>query len=278
MEILKYNVLYLAGLRSEGFKKEIKEVAYSTFPNCRWSLIVGGSLGRNEMLEKGDQDNAVIYDDLNCGNLEGMCLEFVKKLEARGFARCKGGFDAGNLCLNMKEWREEVEEWKNNIRGLTVFVDGIVLAGDRSLGNAALLIVKKASEEVWRQILLDAISFSPPLSIMGRLKGVKGYFDFKIHAIYPFVSVARAIALNKKIKEVSTYGRLRLGFDEDAAYAYEKIFELYWRMRVAGRTDKLVPSRVSVKELKSFEKEVIEASLRKLKKIREYLTMLVSIM
>ncbi len=277
MEIYKYNTLYLAKLRSEEFKAEIRETAENVFPKCRWALIVGGSLGRGEMLEKGDQDNAIIYDDLECGNLEHFCKEFVKELERRGYPPCKGGYDARNLCMNIKEWRDVVEKWKEQVRGLTVFLDGVVLAGDKTLGNAALLIVKKAGEEAWRQILLDTLSFSPPLSLLGKLKGVKGYFDFKIHAIYPYVNVARALAISKKVKETSTYERLKEGLDEDAAYAYEKIFEIYWRLRLSGRTDREVPSRICVKELKPFEREMIEASLRKLKKVRDYLSMLLSL-
>jgi len=195
-------------------------------PPVPYALLVLGSGGRGESLLAADQDNAIVFASGQEGGPEDKWFEklgvaIADILDEVGVPYCKGGVMAKNA-----QWRHSVEDWiqlvdnwvrrqrPQDLLNVDIFFDGIVVHGDRSLGETVIAHAFAAagrSKEFHVQLSELARQWRAPLTLFGGLKGAKpdGRLDAKKGGLFPLVSAARALAIKHGIRAPSTAGRYR---------------------------------------------------------------------
>jgi CBS domain-containing protein len=199
-------------------------------PPCDFAFIIMGSEGRNEQTLKTDQDNAIIYQDLDDPSEAERAGQYFLDLAAQicgwldqaGFAFCEGN----NMAQN-PTWCQPLSVWK------TYFYRWIHAANPEDLLNSSIFFdfrwawgSKTLTEELtdylfeslggwsgfFRNMADNALYFKPPLgffrNIVVQSKGEhKDSFDIK-RAMMPIIDFARIYALKLGIRETNTLLRL----------------------------------------------------------------------
>lgn len=203
-----------------------KELGKPPGPYC-W--VVMGSEGRQEQTFKTDQDNGLIYDDID--DARGAAAYFEKlarfvsaALERCGYPPCEGGFMATNA-----RWRQPLSAWKENF---TTWItdpvqataeDAFILFDMRPVAGSTHLY-----EDLWRhnrELLTSAnlfksifafisINHKPPLGffrqfVVERTGQHKHELDLKLKGTGPIVNAARIWSLEAGLREINTIDRLR---------------------------------------------------------------------
>jgi PAS domain S-box-containing protein len=226
-KIIFHNLSFI----SDVLCQKIIERGISEFgePPVPFSFITLGSEGRQEQTLNTDQDNAIIYQDVEPDKQDevkkyfDILAEFVcTKLDEVGYEFCKGGIMAMNptYCQSISVWKKYFSKWINTGTGkdlldISVFFDFRVTYGEESFAvdlrnyineltkkNPAYLMLLaqdnlrlKPQVNFWGNILLETAG-APPETV-----NIK-------EAIMPIVNFARIYALNSKLSKVSTLERL----------------------------------------------------------------------
>ncbi len=199
-------------------------------PPVPYCWVVMGSEGRQEQTFKTDQDNGLIYADIEKydaideENYFELLAEFVSNaLDRCGYPPCPGGFMATNPI-----WRQPLAAWK---RHFTTWItdpvqrtaeDTFILFDMRPVGGSRALY-----DELWshnRSLLKSAnlfksifafisINHKPPLGffrqlVVERSGEHKNEFDLKLHGTGPIVNAARLWALDAGAEQINTVDRL----------------------------------------------------------------------
>ena len=213
-------------------------------PPAPFAVLVLGSGGRGESLLAMDQDNAVVYaSGAPDGPEDRWFAELGRRLadilDGAGVAYCKGGVMARN-----PEWRMDLDRWRAQVAGwigrsqpedvlnCDIFFDGVPVYGDAELGEKlhreALDMAGKARAF---QVALraNAVDFTSPLGMFGRLRLKKGRLDAKRHGIMPIFSAARILAIQHGIRDRSTPARLEAAaaLAEDSREAVGNLVEAH---------------------------------------------------
>ncbi len=195
-------------------------------PNVKWCWLSLGSQGRGEQLLRSDQDNALVFDDVENIDYEktkNYFLQLAKGvndiLEDCGFDYCPANVMASNpnWCLSLSEWNKQFESWiyspgNKEVMYSTIFFDFNPLYGNFELSE-------KMSENIFRVInnqesfmsflAKNAIENPPPLSFfrdfMVENNGEhKNEFDIKARAMMPLVDGARVLALAAGLRGINS--------------------------------------------------------------------------
>ena len=118
-------------------------------PPVSYTMLVLGSGGRGESLLAMDQDNAIVYKDID--DADGSADAWLEKLGKRvadildgvGVAYCQGGVMAQNAAWRMSEsqWRQTVARWisrsePEDILNADIFFDCRPVHGEVELGDS----------------------------------------------------------------------------------------------------------------------------------------------
>lgn len=194
-----------------------------------FSFIVFGGAGRNELAFNSDQDNAIIYDDVDAENAEVVTAYFnqlaqkiTKRLDVSGLQFCTGKYMASNhdWCQPISVWKNYFSRWINepepeNILNFSVFFDMDHLYGDKTLFNRLEDFIYhelKGKSAFYYFLAQAAINVKPPINLFGNLitessSRHEEKLDVK-QAISMIVMFARTFALFNQIRTKSTLGRL----------------------------------------------------------------------
>ncbi|WP_348685091.1 putative nucleotidyltransferase substrate binding domain-containing protein [Aeromonas bestiarum] len=251
-------------------------------------LLMLGSEGRGEQIQKTDQDNALILPaGLHWPNQQADLAAFSALLERLGYPPCPG-----QVMVNNPSWVKEVNEWQQEIERacvnageadllwLATLADAHPIAGDRGLLPP---VARKLREQLAdRQDLLaemvrPAVAFHAPLTLFGRLERAPDGLDLKRGGLFPLVHGIRMLALEATILETSTLGRIealvacdRLSASYGANLA--EAFRLFIRLRLRSQL-KGGDSRVQVSELSHGERDLLRQALHQVKKFQQWLTL-----
>ena len=184
-----------------------------------------GSEGRGEQLLRTDQDNALLFADVEAERLEEVrayCLRLGRRVNEFllrcGFALCPGNYMAGNpsWCLSLREWKQRFSSWimspePLSILHATVFFDFRPVYGAVSLAHLLTAYVLETAAEqsiFFLHLARGALENPPPLTffrdiVVERRGGHKDEFDIKKRAMLPLVDAARVLALHQRIGRVS---------------------------------------------------------------------------
>jgi CBS domain-containing protein len=199
-------------------------------PPCRFAFMVLGSDGRREQTLKTDQDNAIVYEDLDEAGreeAEAYFKPFAETvcgwLDQVGYTYCPGDVMAQNPKLRqpLSVWRQYFADWINHaspadLLQASIFFDFRLGWGDRDLVDA-LKSQLMGSLGDWagffRRLTENALHYKPPLGFFRNFlvesKGEhRNMFDIK-SAMLPLVDMARIYALKHGIPETNTLQRFQ---------------------------------------------------------------------
>jgi signal-transduction protein with cAMP-binding, CBS, and nucleotidyltransferase domain len=149
----------------------------------------------------------------------------VDRLDAIGFARCKGGIMPSNT-----KWRGSTADWERKIKE-TLFedkktlelLDLIILSDARHICGAKRLYdlflgrfyaLLKENAAIMKELARSAVLMPTALGFFGKFKVEgegenKGKFNIKLHGWAPLIMSVRALALAEGLYETNTLKRIR---------------------------------------------------------------------
>ena len=213
-----------------------------------------GSEGRKEQLLRSDQDNAILYDNVNINNqkdghkintyfleLGNTVSDMLYKI---GFEKCPGEVMASNpaWCRSLDSWKRIFESWiltpdPNALMQSNIFFDYRPVYGNNKLIEDLQYFIFSIIDKDKRFLtfLANNAQLNPtPLSFFRNFVVEKNgeftdFFDIKARALMPLSDAARVLALQNKIP---VYGSSLERFDELARRDI-KNSELYKEAKMA---------------------------------------------
>ncbi len=207
-------------------------------PPVSFAWMSLGSQGRKEQLLHTDQDNAIVFDNVEDVKLEAVRDYFLtlakkvnKRLNSIGFDFCPAEMMAKNpkWCLTLDEWKNQFSQWTSNtgddeILLSSIFFDFDITYGDARLTNELsdhILTITKNNDLFLAKLGASALRSASPLGFFRQFLVEsdgehKDFFDLKKRAIMPIVDAGRLLALSNQIKNIN-----------NTAERFEKMAELF---------------------------------------------------
>ena len=207
-------------------------------PPVNFAWMSMGSQGRKEQLLHTDQDNAIVFENVNEDNLENVREYFLllakkvnKRLDIIGFDFCPADIMAKNpkWCLSLDEWKSQFDQWTGNTGADEILLSSIFFDFDISYGDANLtnqlseyiFEVTKNNDLFLARLGDNALRSASPLGFFRQFLveqdgEYKDFFDIKKRAIMPIVDAGRLYALTNQIKNIN-----------NTAERFEKMAELF---------------------------------------------------
>ncbi|TFF79140.1 cyclic nucleotide-binding/CBS domain-containing protein [Aeromonas taiwanensis] len=251
-------------------------------------LLMLGSEGRGEQIQKTDQDNALILPDSSDWPTREADLAAFSALLARlGYPPCPG-----HVMVSNPDWVKEGKQWQGQIElacvraseedllWLATLADAQAIAGERSrLAPVARALRAHLADrpDLLAEMARAAVAFHAPLTLFGRLEQDPEGLDLKRGGLFPLVHGVRVLSLEAGILETSTTGRIdalvaqgRLSSDYGADLA--EAFRLFIRLRLRAQLQE-GDGRVRVAGLGHGERDLLRHALHRVKKFQQWLTL-----
>lgn len=203
-----------------------------TPPPVRFTWMNVGSQGRKEQLLKTDQDNALIFEDVESGQYDSVKRYFMELAELVTESLNKVGYEFSpynivarnsHWCKSVSDWINQYNTWINSPAEKGIEVSSLFFDFDYIYGYPA--IEEAITENIGSKILknkkffaflaTDTLKNLPPLGFFRQFLVEndgehKDTFDIKARALEPLIDAARVLILNHGIIEITnTYQRFR---------------------------------------------------------------------
>ena len=199
-------------------------------PPCKFAFMIMGSEGREEQTLISDQDNGIIYEDLEndkdkayASAYFGKLAELVcNQLNTAGYKFCTGEVMAKNprWCQPLLNWKKYFHNWiyqgsNEDLLNSSIFFDFRGVWGDLELTDQLKSFLLDSVEKragFLRHLTENALHFKPPIGLFGKLVVEsdgehKDSFNIK-WAMQPIVDLARVYSLKHGIVQTNTLTRL----------------------------------------------------------------------
>jgi CBS domain-containing protein len=186
-------------------------------------LLVMGSEGRGEQIQKTDQDNALLLrDGFECPARADTTRRLHDGLAALGWPPCPGDIMLTNprWCAPVARYRDTMRDWVHGHdpegpMHLAIFFDAAGVAGDASLLDGLrshLDAVVGASDAFIARFAAAADQFEAPTRWWTRLTSQRDELplDLKKLGTFPIVHGVRALCLARGVRAASTAERVAL--------------------------------------------------------------------
>ncbi|WBL42484.1 DUF294 nucleotidyltransferase-like domain-containing protein [Algoriphagus halophytocola] len=232
---------------------------YPEVSSVRYCFLALGSEGREEQLLRTDQDNALVYEDVD-ESLKPVAAEYflklgtsvVETLLACGFESCPGEIMASNpkWVQPVSNWENYFSNWiltptQNALLSASIFFDFRHIGGSSGLAEELSLFIYESVKK--KPIFLNflaqnTLATPPPLGFFKNFVVEKSgehrdQFDIKARAIRPLVDLGRLLTLshgvigvNNTFKRFERLAELEPSYKELFGQA-AKAFEILIRMR-----------------------------------------------
>ena len=256
-------------------------------------LIVMGSEGRGEQLLRTDQDNGLIYRSPPPPEAAAATAKrFTETLFELGYPPCTGKVMVSNpaWAKPLRDYERDLRKWFDHPDGdaflnLAILIDAETVTGDDSL----LAGLKSRMFDLYhgRQGLLShfakaILSFPTPLGLLNRLRVEQGRhgrgLDIKKGGIFPIVHGVRSLAIEYRIEETNTIGRIqalsgRGPFDQQTTADIIEAFEFMSMLRLRAQLaawDRGDPADnvVVPAQLSRLERNLLKDSLKIVKQFK----------
>lgn len=266
-------------------------------PFC-WLAL--GSEGREEQLLRTDQDNAIVYADLQ--DEETGAQEFFLELGKRivdtlveaGFSRCPGDVMASNPKWNqpLSTWKSYFSDWirepeKIAVMHTNIFFDLRPVHGDDTLAHAlkSHIFERIKTDRAFLAFFAQNATQNPaPLSffrnmIVERSGEHRDAFDIKARAMMPLADAARVLIYDLGIniygstaerwQRIAEVDEALARLSSEAAMAYE----ILMRIRAMEGLERGSSGRyVHIKELNKLERQTLRNTFSVVKDVQLMLT------
>ncbi len=271
-------------------------------PPCKFAFIAVGSEGRMEQTLATDQDNAIIFNNVNKENhkvYKTYFLELGKKvttaLDHLGFKYCNGEVMANNpkWVLSLDEWKNQFKEWINNsdpksILEAGIFFDFRCIYGNQEYTKNLQNYVFQAIENkavFFQHMANPIIKYKSAVNLFGNIIGDSkdndhSALDIK-KIILPIVSFIRLYSLKNKITETNSILRLEKlnssNFISKSLYneiivSYNYLMLLRFRFQTNELLKKQTPDNlINIEELTDIEKTIIKKIISEISNLQTQL-------
>ncbi len=277
-------------------------------PPVSFAFITLGSEGRQEQTLKTDQDNAIIFEDIQPGfglteeQVQQYFIDLSEKiclwLDRAGYDLCLGGIMAKNptWCQPVTMWKSYFTKWirtaePESILHTTIFFDFRHAYGNKYLTEELRDHLGRTLDQqavFLRFLTLNSLGFRPPIGFFGNFiveseGDHKKCIDIKV-AMTIIVDFARTYALKAGIKQTNTQSRLyqlyikrvlsRIEFIE-IEQAYNYLLQLRFMRQInAIIHEKTKPdNHINPKILSKIEQKTLKEVLKKMKLLQARMKM-----
>lgn len=211
---------------------ELSVEKMGTPPPVRFTWVNIGSQGRKEQLLKTDQDNALIFEDVEpeiYDNVKTYFLELAEIvnefLEKVGYEPSPTGLLASNSswCKSLSGWIKQYNSWINTpaekgVELSTTFFDFDFIYGAPDIEDALVANIRHNmghNKKFFGFLAADTLRNPPPLGFFRQFLlendgEHKDSFDIKSRALEPLIDAARVLALSHNLLEITnTYHRYK---------------------------------------------------------------------
>ncbi|MBI9052964.1 MAG: cache domain-containing protein [Bacteroidales bacterium] len=271
-------------------------------PPCKFEFIAVGSEGRMEQTLATDQDNAIIFENVNADNYKVFKQYFVelgkvvaKSLDYLGFKYCNGEVMANNpkWVLSIDEWKNQFKDWINNgdpksILEAGIFFDLRCVYGDQKLTNdlTQFIFTTLNNKAVFFQHMANPIlKYKSVVNLFGNIVSNSkdkdsSNIDVK-KIILPIISFIRLYSLKYNITETNSILRLEklrsLNHISKSLYN-EIIISLNYLMllRFKFQVNKLIKNKtpdnlIDINDLTDIEKTTIKKIISEISNLQTQL-------
>lgn len=229
---------------------------------CNFAFVATGSEGRGEQTLKTDQDNAIVYEDVESGVSEDVKDYFLalgslinENLHTVGYSRCKGDLMAGNpeWCNPLSHWQAYFEEWisrpeKQNVLDSSIFFDMKVIYGDATLITRLkekTQLALNSNPIFFRELALassnDALEFGEKrVNIKSLLVPVIGYL--RVHALKNGIEETNSLL---RLDQLIGYGLI----SEQKGRELEDIYKFLMHLRIKWQVQLILDNEPADNEL-----------------------------
>jgi CBS domain-containing protein len=262
------------------------------------SLIIMGSEGRSEQILRTDQDNALLLSE-NCTMSRDEILKYTQSYTENlvdfGYPLCDGNIMVSNpyWVKTTKEFKDTIFEWitqpsEEGFMNLAIFYDAISVYGNKELLNSVkeyMFKVCKNTNTFYPFFAKPILSFETPLGLFSDFvvdKDLhKDELDLKKGGIFPIVHGVRSLAIEKQLKDTSTFERLKelhaIGvldeeFKNELIEAVNFLLTLRLKFRLE-KIDKQLPldNYINPSKLSILEKDLLKDSLKIVNKFKKFI-------
>jgi signal-transduction protein with cAMP-binding, CBS, and nucleotidyltransferase domain/PAS domain-containing protein len=271
-------------------------------PPCKFEFIAVGSEGRMEQTLATDQDNAIIFENVNADNYKVFKQYFLelgkvvaKSLDYLGFKYCNGEVMANNpkWVLSIDEWKNQFKDWINNsdpksILEAGIFFDLRCVYGDQKLTNdlTQFIFTTLNNKAVFFQHMANPIlKYKSVVNLFGNIVSNSkdkdsSNIDVK-KIILPIISFIRLYSLKYNITETNSILRLEklrsLNHISKSLYN-EIIISLNYLMllRFKFQVNKLIKNKtpdnlIDINDLTDIEKTTIKKIISEISNLQTQL-------
>lgn len=257
-------------------------------PPGQYAWLALGSHGRGEQVLSSDQDSALAYADAGTAEQEYfLCLAecVVDGLARAGLPLCPGAFMATHWCRPVGELRTMFAGWVDApqpeaLLRAEVFLDVRPVHGGLPVGVLDRTLVAGGARGPFRaQMARAAVTFPPPLTLLGRLRTDRGLLDVKRAGTAPIVLLARLYALAAgssarttvlRLEAAASGGTLSRQSAAELGEAYRFLTGLRLRVQVQQASAGQLPGNlVQLDELTEPERRLLRDTLRHVKAVQE---------
>ncbi|MDV6167063.1 DUF294 nucleotidyltransferase-like domain-containing protein [Flavobacterium sp. DG1-102-2] len=201
-------------------------------PPARFTWVNIGSQGRKEQLLKTDQDNALVFEDVETEQYDDVKTYFQELAEAVnqilekvGYEPSPSGLLASNplWCKSLSAWIKQYNTWINTpaekgVELSTTFFDFDFIYGNAEIEEMLLSNIEhnmNQNKKFFGFMAADTLRNLPPLGFFRQFLVEndgehKDAFDIKSRALEPLIDAARVLALSHNLFEITnTYHRFK---------------------------------------------------------------------
>ncbi len=267
---------------------------------AKFVFMVLGSEGRKEQTLKTDQDNAILFEDVNAKSRKEVMKYFLKFgekvcnwLDQAGYDLCKGDVMAKNpkWCQPLATWQNYFSQWIHKaepeaLLQSSIFFDFRGAYGDMDLIDKLRRHLFDALEGwpgFFRHLTENALYFTPPIGFFRNFlvesKGEhRDTFNIKA-AMQPVVDYARIYALQHNIEETNTFERLnqlltrkKISLQEhnelETAYSYLMQQRFVTQVKTAIAENSEPDNYVNPKQLSRIEQTMLKEIFKRIEKFQ----------
>jgi CBS domain-containing protein len=273
-------------------------------PPCKFVFLTMGSEGREEQTLISDQDNAIIFEDLdNPEAAKGAKIYFdhlsklvCSRLDMAGYRFCEGDNMAQNpkWCQPLSVWKENFTRWirtgnPEDLLYSSIFFDFRGTWGEMSLSDSLKSYLLK-SIQGWsgflRHLSENALYFKPPMGRFGKFLvdsegDNKDAFDIK-QAMLPLIDFTRVYALKNQISQTNTLTRLFRLYTKhvltnreynNIVQSYNYLMDLRFRRQITTIMDeeKQPDNYINPKNLSHLDQQMLREIFKKIEKLQQQL-------
>jgi CBS domain-containing protein len=260
-------------------------------PPYAYAWLALGSHGRGEQVLSSDQDSALAYGGPRRGDGDpdayfgALATTVVDGLERAGIPRCTGGFMATTWRRPLEEYADTFTRWVDThvpaeLMRAEVFLDVRPVHGDLDVSRlAGILEAGGRRGGFMRQMARAAVTFRPPMVILGHVRTAHGNLDVKRSGTAAIVLLARLYALAagsaarttaQRLEAARDAGTLSVSGVESLLDAYRLLTGLRLRHQVAQAVEGATPDNlVLLAALSSTDRRRLLAALRTVRVMQE---------